>query len=395
MKPRLLYLTSEWPWPPTHGGLLQTTHLADGLAEWFDVTMLAVDRPAPEHPTWSSTVQRIALRRRSQLTRAIDALRGIAAGRQVLLQRILRAGGASAASAVIAAVRPSAVVLGRPLFDGVLEAASAAGAKVVIEANEDLERVSWSIARHAVAPMARVAALVDGVVVRRQQRRNYVRADAVLVCSELERDILSSYVDRARIHVMPNTVAVPDGDPGVPPPARAVGFLGSYRYAPNEAAAVELMRHVMPAVRAAGGPRQLMLIGRGPTQRMLQLAEADREVTVTGEVPQVEVPLREAGLLLVPVRSGAGTRVKILEAAAAGIPVISTSTGIEGLNLRPDRDVLIAETATEFADAVVRLQADPTLRIGLVTSAREVVREHNSPAAARNALVDIVSAIGG
>ena len=67
MKPRLLYLTSEWPWPPTHGGLLQTKHLADGFGEWFDVTVLAADRVAPERPAWSAVAQRIAERRRSQL----------------------------------------------------------------------------------------------------------------------------------------------------------------------------------------------------------------------------------------------------------------------------------------------------------------------------------------
>lgn len=395
MKPRLLYLTSEWPWPPTHGGLLQTTHLAEGLGEWFDVTVLAADQEAPEHPVWGEATRRIANRRRSQVTRAVDTIGGLASGRQVLLQRMLRADADAAAAAVIAEFRPSTVVLGRPLFDGFLDAASQSGAKIVIEANEDLERVSRSIARRAISPRARVVAMVDSLVVRRQQRRNYVRADAVLVCSGVERNILSSYVERERIHVFPNTVPVPVGEPVCPPPAKALGFLGSYRYAPNEAAAIELIRDILPAVRGVGGPRKLILIGRGPTGRMYQLAAGNPDVSITGEVPEVAVRLREAGLLLAPLRSGAGTRVKILEAAAAGVPIVSTRFGVEGLELLPDRDLLIAETAIEFAAAVVRLQRSPDLRHALVRSARETVRRHNSPTAARTALEGLVGVLGG
>jgi glycosyltransferase involved in cell wall biosynthesis len=111
---------------------------------------------------------------------------------------------------------------------------------------------------------------------------------------------------------------------------------------------------------------------------MTALAATTRDVTITGHVDSVIAPLIEAGVLVVPVRAGGGTRLKILEAAATGVPVVSTKLGMEGLNLIPGRDILVAETPKQFADQVALIATDDALRARLVRSAYELVRRENS-----------------
>ena len=129
--------------------------------------------------------------------------------------------------------------------------------------------------------------------------------------SEQERASLSRIVDPRRICVVPNAVAVPLDRPPVGE-VTAVSFLGWYGYPPNEAAALELMRSIMPAIRSAGGPRPLVLIGAQPTDAMVRVAAGTGDVSLTGQVADVVPALRAAGILVVPVRAGGGTRVKIL-----------------------------------------------------------------------------------
>ena len=271
------------------------------------------------------------------------------------------------------------------MFDGFIDAVEERGIPLVIEANEDLVRVSRSIMRHGVTHRAQLIAAVDSLVVGRMQRRNYPRADQVLVCSPVEAQVLHRAARVNRIAVVPNVVSAVAGA-GATDEIRALGFLGSYGYAPNEAAAIELMDEILPRVVALGGPKHAVLIGRDPTPRMQRSASTHPGVRITGEVPDVFAELRAAGLLVVPLRSGAGTRVKILEAAAGGIPIVSTPFGVEGLALRDGIEVLLATDPDDLARAVMRLHADPSLRRRLAGAARQAVEHTYSIEAGRAAV---------
>jgi glycosyltransferase involved in cell wall biosynthesis len=163
-------------------------------------------------------------------------------------------------------------------------------------------------------------------------------------------------------------------------------LVGSLRHPPNEEAALELIQSIMPAIRATGGPDELVVIGREPSARLQRVAAVTGHVTLTGEVADTDVLLREAGVLVAPIRSGGGTRLKVLDAAAAGVPIVTTAFGVEGLRLRPDDDVLIAETPDSFAEAVRRLRDDPVLALRLVTNARRSVAQHHSIEALKGAV---------
>ncbi|MGH9420672.1 MAG: glycosyltransferase family 4 protein, partial [Thermoanaerobaculia bacterium] len=219
---------------------------------------------------------------------------------------------------------------------------------------------------------------------------SYPRADQVWVSSENEKALLARIVDSQRIHVVGNAIDLPDTPPSAPA-IRSVAFLGWYRYPPNEAAALELMRSIMPVVHAAGGPERLVIIGPFATRAMVREASMTHDVTLTGQVADVGLELRTAGVLVVPIRSGGGTRVKILEAAAAGVPVVSTALGAEGLGMTPGVHFLSAETANQFAYQINQLTTDAGLREGLVRRAFQFVSDNSSLAtvhAAVNAALD-------
>jgi glycosyltransferase involved in cell wall biosynthesis len=224
------------------------------------------------------------------------------------------------------------------------------------------------------------------------ERRDFAKADEVWAGSESERGPLAWVSAPTPVRVVPNIAPAGTAPTGASGPIRQIAFVGSYNHPPNEEAAIELLTSIMPAIRAAGGPAELVLIGRDPTRRMRRLAARDPLVTIAANVADTGVPLFAAGLLVMPIRSGGGSRIKALEAAALGVPVVSTSFGIAGLELRAGTDVLTAETPREFAEAVRSLQRDPQLRHALVANARRSVEAHHSVAALAGA---VEASIGG
>ncbi len=384
---RAVYLASECLDPPTSGGRRHGAALLVALQEHMDVVLLTPDVADAAFPSWAAAVDRLKARRSSQPRRALDLVRGLVTGRPVMSERAERAGLPAALGDVIATTSPELVVLARPFFGTFIDVVRAGGAAVAVDADESLVRVARSIARSRAPFSSRVRALLDLAAVGRMERREYPRADQVWVTSNIERGHFVRYLAPDRVFEMPNVVLVGDGTamPAPPSDVAAVAYVGWYGYPPNELAAVELAVKIMPRVRALGGPKRLVLIGRDPTVRMRRLAR-DGEVEITGEVPDVLPPLRRAGLLAVPLRAGGGTRVKILEAAAAGVPIVSTRFGAEGLGLGAGKGVLLAEDPDEFARAIVRVATDPDLRRDMALQARAALVQSHSPARLAEAL---------
>jgi glycosyltransferase involved in cell wall biosynthesis len=141
---------------------------------------------------------------------------------------------------------------------------------------------------------------------------------------------------------------------------------------PNAEAALLLANDVLPAVRRRVTGARLRIVGRNPPAEV-KSAAAD-EVEVTGGVESVIPHLRDAALLAVPLEAGGGTRLKILEALASGLPVVSTPIGAEGLDLTDGEHLLIA-TREQFAEAIVRLLNDRSFGTRLARNGRTAVRQ--------------------
>jgi glycosyltransferase involved in cell wall biosynthesis len=136
-----------------------------------------------------------------------------------------------------------------------------------------------------------------------------------------------------------------------------------------------------------------MVVGARPPRRLRALAAGQPGVTIAGYVPDLAAVLDETTVLVVPLSAGGGVRVKILEAFATGLPVVSTPAGAAGLGVVPGRELLVATEPERFAEAVVRVATDPEVRERLVRNARAFVGERHSREATARAVRRLYRAV--
>lgn len=223
-------------------------------------------------------------------------------------------------------------------------------------------RFKTTIRRHVVLP--RLASEWE-----RWQRLAAAEADAVVVCSTLDAERLS--MPCAVIpNVYPRVDRLPAGTDGPRSSAAgfAIAFVGTMRYAPNMQAARFFARDVLPLIRALIPETSFRIIGEG--SHLVDDLRRIEGVSVHGYVRDVETALASVDVLVAPVFFGGGTRVKILEGFARGIPVVATTMAAEGLDAVDGVHLLVADTPASFATAVVRLHRDVQLRTRLVDAAR-------------------------
>jgi glycosyltransferase involved in cell wall biosynthesis len=149
-------------------------------------------------------------------------------------------------------------------------------------------------------------------------------------------------------------------------------FSGSMDWHPNEDAVCYFADEILPRIRADIPGASFTIVGRHPSARVRELA-ARPGIVVTGTLDDVRPSIAEGSVYVVPLRAGSGTRIKIFEALSMGKAVVSTSVGAEGLALESGRHFLAADTAHDFAQAVIRLLRDPARRRALGDAGRALV----------------------
>ncbi len=199
-------------------------------------------------------------------------------------------------------------------------------------------------------------------------------ASGHIVCSAREESRLKSIAPDSRLAVIENGVDAAvfqdvASHPGDAP--RRILFVGLMAYHANVDAAVWFTREIWPRLRARFPAFTLTLVGASPTPEVLALASEPR-VEVTGTVPDVRAFYADAFAVVVPLRTGAGTRLKILEAMAAGVPVVSTALGAEGLAAVPGDHLLVADQPETWLAALESLHR-PEVRAALVSNARRLI----------------------
>ena len=160
---------------------------------------------------------------------------------------------------------------------------------------------------------------------------------------------------------------------------------------PNRDAVEFFARAILPRVRAKCPDVRLIVAGRNPPNQFVEQFRSDRKIEFTGTVPDMRPYLAAATVVIVPLRVGGGTRIKILEACAAGKPIVSTSVGAEGLDLEPGKEIILADDPREFARSVVNLLQHPARSEAVARSARAAVVERYSHVTLKKSLDALIS----
>lgn len=203
------------------------------------------------------------------------------------------------------------------------------------------------------------------------------RFDWVVAVSRADADVMRREYGVSRVADVPTGVDTEFFKPtdAVEAVLHSLVFTGSMDWLPNEDAIRWFTAEIMPRVRRALPRATLTVVGRDPFPGLVELAARDPSIVVTGRVEDVRPFMERATAYVVPIRVGGGTRLKIYEAMAMGLPVVSTTVGAEGLPVEDGRELLVADAPEEFAAAVVRVLTDETFARRLGARAASLVRE--------------------
>lgn len=376
---RVLALALGVPFPPAGGGLTRTFHLLQALSAAHDVELLAFTYGEPYAPPpypvrvvpvpwqWSALYQQmtsadvVAARAASDhLSYAVDDPWFVSALDPTAMNGEVRA--------AVARHRPDVVLLeGTPLAQ--FMPCLPPGVPCLLDCFD----VHSHMARRALAtarPDERRALSREAARVLAFERRAVREAHACLVVSADDATAARAMLGAMRVHLVPNGVDTTHFAPAnsAPEPG-AILFTGRMNYEPNAEAVLHCAEQVLPLVRREVPHARLHVVGAAPPPAVAALRSD--AVVVHGQVDDMRPYHARAEVVVVPVRRGGGTRLKVLEAAASGKAIVSTPLGVEGLPFVAGHDVLVADAPEDFAAAVVALLRDEARRHELGRRARQ------------------------
>jgi glycosyltransferase involved in cell wall biosynthesis len=391
----ILFLTPELPYPAHSGGTIKTAALLAHLRTQHRVHLICFTRrpPTAEQARW---VDKHGPADLVSLNRERTAANLVASYLSAVPLSVHRNRSREMATLVSRAIH--ARVYGAVFVDGWLMAqylpARMEGVKLLHQHNA--EHVMWR--RHVDLehnPIRRALLRLESQRVRRYEAAILPRFDTVFAVSQQDRRRLASLgAEEAHLRVLPN---VAEGDLLDRPPLSpertgpTILFLGTLSWEPNLVGLEAFLRAVLPRIREKLPGARFVIAGRGGSARLAQLAVRAQGVDLVGPVDDPEPLYRRAHVFVDVSLGGAGSRVKVLNAMARGLPVIATPSAAEGLEAVPGEQLLVAEDPGSFADAIVRVMSDPGLWTNLSRRGRLLVRERYVPERAFLSLDEVLT----
>jgi len=387
---RILLLSPMAPSPPRFGAQARTHGLLTNLAQHHEITAVIVHDDASTPRTSEA-----AMRSYCKQVHFIRNPHGVSGWRRRLLQ--LRSWFSRKSYQRLVSMVPELQnrldeVLAAQHFDVVLvnfphlahyrlrQSPRGTPPPVVIIDSHD---VHYDLARQISTSAAsfgrRLHARLNWNKLRSEEVAAYENAEGVCVCSLADRQRLSKDAPAARTAIIPNAADVDRLQPRSSDPAPAadtVLFFGLLASVPNVDGLLFFIRDIWPRILESRPTAQFIVVGANPAPELKALDVPG--VTIVGPVDDLRPYLSRAAVVVVPLRLGSGTRLKILESWAMARPVVSTSLGAEGLESVAGKHLLIADDPAEFSAAVVRILNEPGLAASLGAAGRALVSESYS-----------------
>lgn len=381
---RLLYFATHQMWPLTSGNRLRDYHLARELAKRASVTFVEMCHPGEEPSTPPNDCvfdEIVSLKKRASNTPG-KIVRGLAGPSPLAVLNYFDTKSADQLANLLAwgrfdTVQIEGIHLSRYL--PVIQATPCHPAIVVDWQNIESE-LMWRYAKNATFWPKRVIARRTATLLQRSEMMLLEGGETHTVVSDREQQKLLGWCPSAHVNVIPNGVDtnffsashISDAQKNTQSDLRkpSILYVGSMDYHANIDGVTWFAGEIWPEIAEKHPELEFVIVGRRPSGTVRALAS--QRIRVTGTVEDVRPFYASAVAVVVPLRVGSGTRLKILEAMAAGVPVVSTRLGAEGIDAIPNLHLLLAENRAEMVAAINQM-ADPQSRSQLVLAAREFV----------------------
>lgn len=370
---KIVLLTQRTPWPPDRGDKITTWRLLERMARRHEVHSLSFahgpddERAAEVLRAKGLRATTVPWRKGSQLLRGAALL---ATARPITLgvygsgrmQREVDAAARGADLAYAYSSSMAAFVAGNRSLKRVMHFA-------------ELDSDKWRQYALRVAPPARWVWAREARTLLRWERRIAAEFDASILCTPLEQQVFERHIPGVPSRVLRNGVDLEYFAPRRESRrADELVFTGVMDYEPNVDGVEWFVREILPLVRRRVPKARFTIVGSKPVPRVQALAAVEG-VVVTGRVEDVREHLHRAAVSVAPLRIARGIQNKVLEAMAAGVPVVGTTSATQGVECEPGRDLLVRDDPAQFAAEVARLLEDPRAAEELGARGRALVEQ--------------------
>jgi glycosyltransferase involved in cell wall biosynthesis len=375
---KILWVNTNFLHPTTKGGQIRTLEMLRWLNQWHEIHYVALEDPrSPEGPRRASEYSaraypfRYAAPAKPSPAFYAELARGLFSAVPVAVSRFCPAGMRLFLADLIRKER-----FDRAVVDHLAPTSYFPDLEHALFFQHNVETIIWRRnAEHAATALRKAYFGLQAARMFEYERRVSLAAGHIVAVSEEDAGAMRSLFGVTRVTPISTGVnleyfARPRAEPA---PQAELVFVGSMDWLANIDAVTWFVREVLPLIRRQHPAIRLAVVGRTPSQEILDLASADPGILVTGTVPDVRPYLWGAKISIVPLRIGGGTRLKIYESMAAGTAVVSTAIGAEGLEVRHPGSIRLAGTAAEFARECIDLLEHPEERLRLAAAAREMV----------------------
>ncbi len=240
------------------------------------------------------------------------------------------------------------------------------------------------------SPLRRLLAKSEWKKYRDHEIENCEKFTSCLTTSERDAKILEQRSPKLNCHVIPNGVDSDFFKPGnqlIDP--NVILFTGTISYYPNTEGILWFHKHIWPLIKQKNPDARFCIAGKSPPPEVESLAENDSNIIVTGPVDDMREYYARAAVVVVPLRVGGGTRLKILEGMAMQKAIVSTTLGAEGIDYTDNKNIILRDSPEDFANAVVEIMNNPEMREGLERQGRILIEEKYDWKAVSSKLCDV------
>ena len=380
---KTLWVNSNFMHPTTKGGQIRTLEMLRHLHRWHEIHYVAIENPAqPEGPAraheYSYKAYPFQYRVPGKTSPAFyrELVRGLFSRTPVAVERFHPPGMRAFLEDLIRKEHFDCAVV-----DHLAPTSYFPDLPKAVFFQHNVETVIWRRhVDHAGNFLRRAYFQLQADRMYHYERRVSRASGHIVAVSRKDADEMRRLFDVTRVSEIPTGVNIEYFLPPEPRPAAAADlvFVGSMDWLPNVDGVLYFVREILPLIRRTRPATTLAVVGRTPPPKLIQLGAEDPRIVITGTVPDIRPYLWGSAVSIVPLRIGGGTRLKIYEAMAAKIPVVSTTIGAEGLTVNAPHDIRIADAPQDFAGQCLDLLASPEARACVSAAAWDMVNANFS-----------------